>query len=69
MDSSQFDKMLLLVSQKLGMTPEALKNAAMTGNTDEIYSHLDKESLDKVKAAMGNKETMDKIMKNLKGFK
>ena len=51
------------------MSPEALKNAAMTGNVDEIYSHMDKDSLDKVKAAMGNKETMDKIMKNLKGFK
>ncbi len=69
MDSSQFDKMLLLVSQKLGMSPEALKNAAQTGNTDEIFSHLDKDSLDKVKAAMGNKETMEKIYKNLKGFK
>ena len=69
MDSSQFDKMLLLVSQKLGMTPEALKNAAMTGNTDEIFSHLDKDSLNKVKAVMSDKEAQEKILKNLKGLK
>ncbi len=65
MDEKQVEKLLGLAAAKLGMSTEQLKNAAKSGNTDEILSHLDGKSAEKVRNAMKDKRVADEIMKSI----
>lgn len=65
MDEKQVEKLLNLAAAKLGMSAEQLKNAAKSGNTDEILSHLDGKNAEKVRNAMKDKRITDEIMKSI----
>ena len=65
MDEKQVEKLINLAAAKLGMSPEQLKSAAKNGNTDEILSHLDGKSAEKVRNAMKDKRVTDEIMKSI----
>ncbi len=63
MDEKQLNAMLQMASKKLGMTPEELKTAAMSGDVNSLLSKMDKSSADKVKAVMKDKSITDELAK------
>ncbi len=66
MDEKQIEKMISVAAKKLGMTPEQLKNTAMSGDVDGILSKMDKSSADKVRSAMADKKLTDELANKLK---
>lgn len=66
MEKQQFEKMLEVAASKLGLTPEQLKKAAETGNTEAILSRLDGNSADKIRSAMSNPKTAEAVMNAFK---
>lgn len=69
MDESQIDKMLQTAAVRLGLTPEQLKTAVKSGDVEGIMSRLDKNSADKVRNAMSNKQITDSILAAFKSDK
>ena len=69
MDESQIDKMLQTAAVRLGLTPEQLKTAVKSGDVEGIMSRLDKNSADKVRNAMSNKQITDSILAAFKNDK
>ena len=63
MDEKQLAQMLQLASKKLGMTPEELKEKAMSGDVDSILSKMDKSSADKVKSIMKDNNITEELTK------
>lgn len=63
MDEKQLAQMLQLASKKLGMTPEELKEKAMSGDVDSILSKMDKSSADKMKSIMKDKNIPEELAK------
>ncbi len=63
MDEKQLAQMLQLASKKLGITPEALKQKAMSGDVDGLLSKMDKSSAEKVKSIMKDKNITDELAK------
>lgn len=63
MDEKQLAYMLQIASKKLGMTPEELKEKAMSGDVDSILSKMDKSSADKVKSIMKDKNITEELAK------
>lgn len=66
MNEKQFEQILRTAAVKLGMTPEELKKTAEKGDVNNIMSHLDKKSADKVKDAFSKTNT-DEIYNSFKG--
>ncbi len=60
-DNAKFEQMLALAASKLNMTPEQLKKAAQSGNTDDILSHMDKASADKIRSALSDKALTERL--------
>ena len=69
MDEKQLSKMLSMAAAKLGMEPDGLKKALDGGNINDILSHMDKNSADKVRKAMNDKNISEDILKNFKSNK
>lgn len=63
MDEKQLAQMLQLASKKLGMTPEELKQTAMSGDVDSLLSKMDKSSAEKVKSIMKDKNITEELAK------
>ncbi|MBE6798384.1 MAG: hypothetical protein E7525_01180 [Ruminococcaceae bacterium] len=63
MKDSQIEQLLALAAAKLNMSPSELKSAAQNGDTNAIFSKLDKKSAEKVQSVMNNKRLTDEIMK------
>lgn len=69
MDETQIDKMLQTAAVRLGLTTEQLKTAVKSGDVEGIMSRLDKNSADKVRNAMSNKQITDSILAAFKNDK
>ncbi len=63
MDEKQLNAMLQMASKKLGISPEELKQTAMSGDVDSLLSKMDKTSADKVKKVMNDKNITDELIK------
>lgn len=63
MDEKQLAQMLQIASKKLGMTPEELKQTAMSGDVNSLLSKMDKSSADKVKSIMKDKNITEELAK------
>lgn len=63
MDEKQLAQMLQIASKKLGMTPEELKQTAMSGDVDSLLSKMDKSSAEKVKSIMKDKNITEELAK------
>lgn len=63
MDEKQLAQLLQLASKKLGMTPEELKQKAMSGDVDSLLSKMDKSSAEKVKSIMKDKNITEELAK------
>ncbi len=66
MDEKQIEKMISMAAKKLGMTPEQLKESAMSGNVDGILSKMDSSSADKVRSVMSDKKLVDDLTNKFK---
>ena len=66
MDEKQIEKMISMAAKKLGMTPEQLKESAMSGNVDGILSKMDNFSADKVRSVMSDKKLVDDLANKFK---
>ncbi len=66
LDEKQLENLLQSAAKKLGMAPEALKEAAIKGDMSSIFSHMDKDSAQKVQSALNNKQFTDGILNNFK---
>ena len=51
-----YDSLIKMISQKLNMSDDQLKNAVASGNFEEIKSHLSKENTDKFNDLLKNKD-------------
>ena len=69
MDETQIDKMLQTAAVRLGLTTEQLKTAVKSGDVEGIMSRLDKNSAEKVRNAMSNKQITDSILAAFKSDK
>lgn len=49
-------------TEKTGMTPEQLKNAAKSNDVSEILSHLNKSDAEKIKGILSNKQATDELL-------
>ena len=60
--NNSMEKMIELASQKLGISPEKLKNSLKTGNVDDMLVNMKKEDADKLKSVMNNQNAKDKLL-------
>lgn len=63
MTESQIEKMIAAAAAKLGMSADALKSKAMSGDVDGILSHMDSSSAEKVRSAIKDKKLTDELSK------
>ena len=63
MKDSQIEQLLALAAAKLNMSPNELKAAAQSGDTNAIFKNLDKKDAQKVQSVMNNKQLTEEIMK------
>ncbi|MBO5912815.1 MAG: hypothetical protein J6Q76_05015 [Clostridia bacterium] len=66
MDEKQIEKMISMAAKKLGMTPDQLKESAMSGNVDTILAKMDSSSADKVRSVMSDKKLVDDLTNKFK---
>ena len=66
MDEKQIEKMISMAAKKLGMTPEQLKESAMSGNVDTILAKMDSSSANKVRSVMSDKKLVDDLTNKFK---
>ena len=66
MDEKQIEKMISMAAKKLGMTPNQLKESAMSGNVDTILAKMDSSSADKVRSVMSDKKLVDDLTNKFK---
>ncbi|MDE6030351.1 MAG: DUF1269 domain-containing protein [Oscillospiraceae bacterium] len=61
MTESSFEKLLNAASQKLGSTPEKLRQTLEKGDIKSLSANLSKSDKDKLRAVLANKELMNKL--------
>jgi len=59
------EKLLEAASKKLGMSVESLKEALGNKDFDAIFKNMNKSDAEKIKAAAGDPEALQKLWKNL----
>lgn len=59
---SNMDKLLSAASEKLGTTPEKLKEALEKGNMNEAVANMSEQDKARLNSLLKNKELMEKLM-------
>ncbi len=62
--NSNMEKMIEAASKKLGTSPDSLKSALNSGNTEEILSRLSDSDKEKLNALLKNPALREKLMKS-----
>lgn len=62
--NSNMEKMIEAASKKLGTSPDSLKSALNSGNTEEILSRLSDSDKEKLNALLKNPTLREKLMKS-----
>lgn len=62
--NSNMEKMIEAASKKLGTSPEKLKSALDSGNTDEVMSNLSSGDREKLNALLKNPMLREKLLKS-----
>lgn len=60
--NANMEKMIKVVSQKLGISEEKLKAALLKGNIEDMLSEMRKEDAEKLKTVMNNKSVKDNLL-------
>lgn len=60
--NNNIDSMLNTVSNKLGISPEKLREALKTGDISIALQNMPKKDAEKLKAILGNPEMIKKVM-------
>lgn len=61
-NENNVEKLLKSVSDKLGKSPEELKNASQSGNVENLLSNLNPNDANKIKKLLSDKNAADKIL-------
>ncbi len=61
MTESSFEKLLNAASQKLGSTPEKLRQTLEKGDVKSLSANLSRSDKEKLRAVLSNKELMNKL--------
>lgn len=61
MTDNNFEKLLNAASQKLGSTPEQLRQTLEKGDIKALSANLSKSDKEKLRAVLSNKELMNKL--------
>ena len=56
------DAMINTISKKLGTDPEKLKQAAQSGNADEVLKNIGTEEAQKVQKILSDREAASKLL-------
>lgn len=62
--NNQMNGLLNMASDKLGKSPDDIKQAVESGNLDSITANLDPKTAQKINSIIGNPEALEKLMKN-----
>lgn len=60
--NANIEKMIALVSKKLGIPEEKLKASLEKGNIDDMLSDMKKEDAEKLKSVMNNSASKEKLL-------
>ena len=60
-NNEKMSKFMDVASQKLGISPDKLKNMAQSGNADEIFKNLKPEDSKKLQQILSNKAATKEI--------
>lgn len=60
-NSEKMSKYMDIASQKLGVSPDKLKNMAQSGNLDQVLKNLKPEDSKKLQQILSNKEATKEI--------
>ena len=63
MNDTNFDKLVNAASQKLGTSPERLKESLEKGDVKAISARLSKSDKEKLRAVLENEELMKRLKK------
>ena len=61
-DSSRLEALLKLTAQRMGSTPEALKQAAQNGQLDQVMGHMTGEQNQAVQKVLTDPEAAKKLL-------
>ncbi len=61
-NNSGVEKLLKSVSNKLGKSPEELKDASQSGNVENLLSNLNPSDAQKIKKLLSDKDAANKIL-------
>ncbi|MDE7192503.1 MAG: hypothetical protein K2O14_00900 [Oscillospiraceae bacterium] len=61
MTENSFEKLLNAASEKLGSTPEKLRQTLEKGDVKSLSANLSKSDKEKLRAVLSNKELMSKL--------
>lgn len=61
-NNDKMSKYMNVASEKLGVSPDKLKNMAQNGNFDDIFKNLKPEDSKKLQQILSNKEATKEIL-------
>ena len=63
-NSNNYDKMLEMLSKRIGTDPSNLKSAAQKGSVDSLMRSMKPEDAQKIQNILQNKSELERIMKS-----
>ncbi len=63
-NSNNYDKMLEMLSKRMGTDPSNLKAAAQNGSVDSLMRSMKPEDAQKIQNILQNKSELERIMKS-----
>ena len=63
-NSNNYDKMLEMLSKRMGTDPSNLKSAAQKGSIDSLLRSMKPEDAQKIQSLLQNKSELERIMKS-----
>lgn len=63
-NNNNYDKMLEMISKRMGTDPSNLKSAAQKGSIDSLLRSMKPEDAQKIQSLLQNKSELERIMKS-----
>ena len=63
-NNNNYDKMLEMLSKRMGTDPSNLKSAAQKGSVDSLIRSMKPEDAQKIQSLLQNKSELERIMKS-----
>ena len=63
-NNTNYDKMLEMLSKRIGTDPSNLKSVAQSGSVDSLMKSMKPEDVQKIQNVLQNKSELERIMKS-----